>query len=271
MLGPHLAAAAARQRGRVRRAARGRALREALALWRGPPLADLAYEPFAQAPIARPEELRLHALEQRIDAGLATGRTRSSWPSWKSWSPRTLCEFRGRLADVLPEIRDSVAEYPTRPVFRGALAHCHARLGRLAESGRAFGELAAAEFVLPFDQEWLLAMSLLAETSALLRRRDSAAVLHRLLTPSADLNVGDHPEGDQGVGRALPRLPRDRRRVRGRRRAALRRGDRCERAHAPVACARPARLHAHAARARRQRRPRAGGPAARPADTRSGR
>src|SRR4051795_3589262 len=49
-------------------------LSEALALWRGPPLADLAYEPFAQAPIVRLGELRLAALEQRIEAELATGR-----------------------------------------------------------------------------------------------------------------------------------------------------------------------------------------------------
>ncbi len=46
-------------------------LREALALWRGPPLADLAYESFALPAIRRLEELRLAALEQRIDADLA--------------------------------------------------------------------------------------------------------------------------------------------------------------------------------------------------------
>jgi DNA-binding SARP family transcriptional activator len=51
-----------------------RTLREALALWRGPPLADLAYEPFAQIEIARLEELRWAALEARIDADLACGR-----------------------------------------------------------------------------------------------------------------------------------------------------------------------------------------------------
>ena len=49
-------------------------LSEALALWRGPALADLAYEPFAQAEIVRLEELRLAAVEQRIDAELAAGR-----------------------------------------------------------------------------------------------------------------------------------------------------------------------------------------------------
>jgi predicted ATPase/DNA-binding SARP family transcriptional activator len=49
-------------------------LREALALWRGPALADLAYEPFAQAEAARLDEIRLAALEARIDLDLAAGR-----------------------------------------------------------------------------------------------------------------------------------------------------------------------------------------------------
>ncbi len=49
-------------------------LRRALALSRGPPLADLEYEPFAQAEIVRLEELRWTALELRIDADLAAGR-----------------------------------------------------------------------------------------------------------------------------------------------------------------------------------------------------
>jgi DNA-binding SARP family transcriptional activator len=49
-------------------------LREALGLWRGPALADLQHERFAQAEIHRLEELRLVALERRIDADLALGR-----------------------------------------------------------------------------------------------------------------------------------------------------------------------------------------------------
>jgi predicted ATPase/DNA-binding SARP family transcriptional activator len=48
-------------------------LREALGLWRGAPLADLAYEAFAQAEIARLRESRLAALEQRIGAELEHG------------------------------------------------------------------------------------------------------------------------------------------------------------------------------------------------------
>jgi DNA-binding SARP family transcriptional activator/tetratricopeptide (TPR) repeat protein len=49
-------------------------LRTALGLWRGPALADFAYEPFAQTEIAVLEELRLTAIEDRIDADLALGR-----------------------------------------------------------------------------------------------------------------------------------------------------------------------------------------------------
>ena len=65
-------------------------LREALALWRGPPLADLAFEPFAQAEIARLEEQRLAALEARVEADLAAGRhARRWWASCGSWWPST--------------------------------------------------------------------------------------------------------------------------------------------------------------------------------------
>ena len=49
-------------------------LREALALWRGPALVDFAYDQFAAAESRRLEDLRLAALEDRIDADLALGR-----------------------------------------------------------------------------------------------------------------------------------------------------------------------------------------------------
>src|SRR5882762_7678500 len=49
-------------------------LDEALALWRGPPLADFAYQRFAEAETARLVELRLACLEERIERDLARGR-----------------------------------------------------------------------------------------------------------------------------------------------------------------------------------------------------
>jgi YVTN family beta-propeller protein len=54
-------------------AAAQRSLRRALELWRGPALADLAFERFAQAESSRLEEARLDALEDRFDADLALG------------------------------------------------------------------------------------------------------------------------------------------------------------------------------------------------------
>jgi DNA-binding SARP family transcriptional activator len=48
-------------------------LREALGLWRGPPLADFLYERFAQPAVARLEALRLGAIERRIEADLLFG------------------------------------------------------------------------------------------------------------------------------------------------------------------------------------------------------
>ena len=89
-------------------------LREALGLWRGPPLADLAYEPFCQAEIARLEELRLAALEDRVDADLALGRgaelvaelealvaraAAARAPAWAAAAWR--CTASGRQADAL--------------------------------------------------------------------------------------------------------------------------------------------------------------------------
>ena len=52
----------------------GDVLRQALALWRGPPLIELAELPFAAAEIARLEEQRLAALELRVEADLAARR-----------------------------------------------------------------------------------------------------------------------------------------------------------------------------------------------------
>jgi predicted ATPase/DNA-binding SARP family transcriptional activator len=58
-------------------AAAGQTLRQALALWRGPALADVAETDFGQAAIARLDEVRLTAIEQRVDADLRTGNTAS--------------------------------------------------------------------------------------------------------------------------------------------------------------------------------------------------
>jgi DNA-binding SARP family transcriptional activator/streptogramin lyase len=94
-------------------------LAEALALWRGPPLVDFAYEPFAQPEIARLEELRVRALEERIDADLALGRDAELVPEIerliadspyreRAWEQLMLALYRaGRQADALTAFQDA--------------------------------------------------------------------------------------------------------------------------------------------------------------------
>src|SRR5919204_1424076 len=91
-------------------------LREALALWRGPALADFAYEPFAQAEIARLEELRLAALERRIEADLGLGRD----------------------AELVGELDALVREYPLRERPRVQLMLALYRSGRQADALEAY-------------------------------------------------------------------------------------------------------------------------------------
>src|SRR5919109_857352 len=89
-----------------------RKLREAHALWRGPPLADLAYEAFAQGEIARLEELRLTAEEERFDAELALGRH----------------------AEAIGELESLAGKHPVRERLRAQLMLALYRWGRQAEA-----------------------------------------------------------------------------------------------------------------------------------------
>ncbi|MFL5909681.1 MAG: BTAD domain-containing putative transcriptional regulator [Gaiellaceae bacterium] len=111
-----------------------------------------------------------------------------------------LHDLRGTLAEVESEIAELAADYPARPVFRCVLAQVHARLGRVEEARLALAELARDDgAALPFDQEWLYAMSLLAETAALVGDAGAAAGLYRALTPWAELNAVDVAEGCRGA------------------------------------------------------------------------
>ncbi len=83
---------------------------EALAVWRGPALADLLYEPFAQAEAERLEERRLNVLEERIDADLAAGAG----------------------PELVPELERLVGEHPLRERLLAQLMVALYRAGRQA-------------------------------------------------------------------------------------------------------------------------------------------
>ena len=91
-------------------------LREALSLWRGPPLAEFAYEPWAQPEIARLEELRLEALQERIETDLALGAS----------------------AELVAELELLVGRYPLRERLRAQLMLALYRSGRQADALAAY-------------------------------------------------------------------------------------------------------------------------------------
>jgi DNA-binding SARP family transcriptional activator/streptogramin lyase len=88
------------------------ALREALALWRGPPLPEFAYDDFARDEILRLEELHLHCLEERVDADLALGRH----------------------DDLIAELEQLVRKQPLRERLRAQLMLALYRGGRQADA-----------------------------------------------------------------------------------------------------------------------------------------
>jgi len=87
-------------------------LSEALALWRGQPLSQFAYERFAQNEIARLEELRLTAVEARVEAQLALARHTSA----------------------IAELEALVQQHPLRERLCGQLMLALYRSGRQAEA-----------------------------------------------------------------------------------------------------------------------------------------
>ena len=91
--------------------------REALALWRGPPLADFTSERFAEAEIGRLEELRLAVLEDRIEADLALGQ-----------------------GDLVGELEALITRDPLRERLRGQLMLALYRAGRQSEALEAYRE-----------------------------------------------------------------------------------------------------------------------------------
>src|SRR5215218_4407141 len=95
---------------------RSELLREALGLWRGPPLADLAFEPFALIEVARLEELHTAAREELIDAELELGHH----------------------SQLVGELETLVAENPLRERLRGQLMLALYRSGRQAEALEAY-------------------------------------------------------------------------------------------------------------------------------------
>ena len=92
------------------------ALEGALSLWRGPALADLAYEPFAQREVARLDDLRLEALEALIEAKLALGAH----------------------VELVGQLQTLIGEHPFRERLRAQLMLALYRCDRQADALQAY-------------------------------------------------------------------------------------------------------------------------------------
>ncbi|MFE5520282.1 BTAD domain-containing putative transcriptional regulator [Streptomyces virginiae] len=99
-----------------------RLLREALELWRGPALLDVAASPFFRAPVTRLSELRTAVLEDRVEADLRVGRGR----------------------ELTAELTSLVAEHPLRERLVGALMRSLVAAGRPAEALTVYGNARTA-------------------------------------------------------------------------------------------------------------------------------
>jgi YVTN family beta-propeller protein len=140
-------------------------LREALGVWRGPALADFAYAQFAQAEIARLEESRVAALEDRIDADLALGeQTR-----------------------LVGELEGLVREHPLREHLRGQLMLALYRSGRQADALQAYQDA---------RRELLDGLGL--EPGGALQELERAILAH---DPGVDLPAGHAPRPPPAAAR----------------------------------------------------------------------
>jgi len=139
-------------------------LSEALALWRGPALADFAYESFAQTAIARLEEIRLAAVELRIDSDLVLGRH----------------------DELVGELEALVGEHPLRERLRRGLMTALYRSGRQAEALEAYQD---ARRVL-VDQLGIEPSTALQELERAILRHDPALNVEAR-QPDAARNAGE--------------------------------------------------------------------------------
>ena len=164
-------------------------MREALGLWRGTPLADLAFEPFAHVEVARLEELRTAAREELVQAELELGRH----------------------SKLVGELETLVAENPLRERLRGLLMLALYRSGRQAEALDAYrqaretlvGELGIEpspelqrleQSILRHDPELNLAEEPSAEPAAAEERRKTVTVLFVGIVDFMNLAAALDPE-----------------------------------------------------------------------------
>ena len=134
-------------------------------------------------------EGRFVEAEQLVAHAFALGAEVQEWSAGVSYRLQlyALRREQGRLEELQDLVMRSVRDYPTYPIWRCVETNMAAELGRTDDARESFDALAADDFAaIPFDEEWLVANSLLAETAWALADQQRAAVLYERLLPYAD-------------------------------------------------------------------------------------
>jgi DNA-binding SARP family transcriptional activator len=147
-------------------------------------------------------EGRFNDAEDLISDTRDLGERAQSWNAAVTYRLQlyVLRREQGRLDEIEELVRRSFDEYPTYPIWHCALAQTAADLGHFDHARDAFETLASDSFAkLPFDEEWLVSMGMLAETARALRDAERARVLYELLLPYGDRVAVSYPEVGTGV------------------------------------------------------------------------
>ncbi|HET6771318.1 MAG TPA: AAA family ATPase [Actinomycetota bacterium] len=168
-------------------------LRQSAQKWPGPALrAELA---LLQGSFARAEQL----IETEIRPGQPPNPVRDD-VSANRFHRFLLAREQDRLSEVEATVRDSVEEFPSYPLHRGALACLLLDLDRANEARGVFDELAREGFaVLHRDSAWLCGMALASEACARLGDREAAEFLYEQLLPFEGQHAVAHAEGSLGA------------------------------------------------------------------------
>jgi DNA-binding SARP family transcriptional activator len=144
-----------------------------------------------------------HEAEQLVEEALEHGDRAQRWNARVTYRLQSylLRSAQGRLEELAPLYEHrSAFDYRTYRIFDCVKARFYDDLGRHDEARAHFEELAENDFAgVPFDEEWLASMCLLAETAASLRDRPRGRVLYELLSPYSDRVGTSYPEINLGA------------------------------------------------------------------------
>lgn len=161
----------------------GEVLREALGLWRGPALGEFAYESFARSELARLEELRLVALELRLEADLALGMEGA----------------------VVGELQALAAAHPLRERLHGQLMIALYRSGRQAEALDVYQQLRGVLV----EQLGIEPSAPIKQLERAILGQDAALDLPGASGPPAGMGVDGRADGPGAPLEAQPSVERD--------------------------------------------------------------